>query len=175
MHCLPSFGPDSELWTLVLWLCSCSVASGMSCSYNSMNYGPPGSSVQGISRQECCSGLPCLPLGNLPNSEIELSSPVSLALQAYFLLLSRKWSPSSLMVLGKLRARLSTCWGPLMDRNLVVPSWRWESERRKEANIPWVTKLAFALQGISEKQRERERERHRDPSSDGTRVLYWIL
>ena len=28
------------------------------------------------------------------------------------------------------------CWGPLMDRNLVVRS---ESEREKEADIPWFT------------------------------------
>ena len=41
--------------------------------------------------------------------------------------------------------------GPLLDQNLVVWSWRWESERRKEANIPWVTQPAFVLQGISQK------------------------
>ena len=45
--------------------------------------------------------------------------------------------------------------GPLMDWNLVVRSQQWsqrlESERRKEANIPWVMQLAFALQGISQK------------------------
>ena len=52
------------------------------------------------------------------------------------------------------------CWGPLMGQNLVVQSWR-ESERRKEANIPWVTQPAFALQGISQKQRKRERGRER--------------
>ena len=44
-----------------------------------------------------------------------------------------------------------SCWGPLMDQNLVVQSQRWESERRKEANIPWITQPAFALQGISQK------------------------
>ena len=41
--------------------------------------------------------------------------------------------------------------GPLMDRNVVVWSRRWESERRKEANTPWVTQLASVLQGISQK------------------------
>ena len=39
--------------------------------------------------------------------------------------------------------------GPLTDRNLVIWSRRWESERRKEANIPWVMQPASALQGIS--------------------------
>ena len=29
------------------------------------------------------------------------------------------------------------CWGPLMDRNLVVRSQRLESKRQKEADIPW--------------------------------------
>ena len=48
--------------------------------------------------------------------------------------------------------------GPLLDRNLVVQSQRWESERRKEANIPWVTQPAFVLQGISQKEREKERQ-----------------
>ena len=53
-----------------------------------------------------------------------------------------------------------------MDRNLVVRSRRWESERREEANIPWVTQTASALQGISQKLRERERERE-----TGTKAL----
>ena len=55
--------------------------------------------------------------------------------------------------------------GPLLDRNLVVRSRR-ESERRKEANIPWVTQPAFSLQGISEREREREREKDK-----GTQAL----
>ena len=38
--------------------------------------------------------------------------------------------------------------GPLMDQNLVVWSRWWVSERSKEANIPWVTQPASALQGI---------------------------
>ena len=41
--------------------------------------------------------------------------------------------------------------GPLMDRNLVVQSRRWERERRKEANIPWVMQPASMFQGISQK------------------------
>ena len=41
--------------------------------------------------------------------------------------------------------------GPLLDQNLVVRSQRCESERRKEANIPWVMQPASSLQGISQK------------------------
>ena len=40
---------------------------------------------------------------------------------------------------------------PLMDRKLVAWSRRWESERRKEANIPWATQPASVLQGVSQK------------------------
>ena len=32
-----------------------------------------------------------------------------------------------------------SCWGPLMDQNLVVRSRRQESEREKEADISWFT------------------------------------
>ena len=49
---------------------------------NSMDYSPPGSSVQGFSRQEYWSGLPCPPPGDLPNPEIEPTYPASAALQA---------------------------------------------------------------------------------------------
>ena len=38
-----------------------------------------------------------------------------------------------------------------MFQNLVVQSWRWESERGKEANIPWVMQPVYVLQGISQK------------------------
>ena len=31
------------------------------------------------------------------------------------------------------------CWGPLMDRDLVVWSRRSESKREKESDIPWFT------------------------------------
>ena len=65
--------------------------------------------------------------------------------------------------------------GPLIDQNLVVWSRRWESERSKEANIPWVTQPASGLQGISQKEREiekkRKKERHGDQSSDGAKVF----
>ena len=73
--------------------------------------------------------------------------------------------------------RLEISVGSLLAWNLVARSWRWESERRKEANISWVTQLAFVLQGISqekrdrEKERKRKNERHGDPTSDGAKVF----
>ena len=57
-----------------------------------------------------------------------------------------------------------TIWYSLVSRgwrNLVVWSQWWESERRKEANIPWVMQPAFTLQGISQKEKKREREKER--------------
>ena len=50
---------------------------------NPMDCSPPGSSVHGIPRQGCWSGLPCPPPGDLPNPGIEPRSP---ALQAGSLL-----------------------------------------------------------------------------------------
>ena len=41
---------------------------------NPVDCSPPGSSVHGIPRQEYWSGLPCTPLGDLPNSRIEPGS-----------------------------------------------------------------------------------------------------
>ena len=51
-----------------------------------------------FSRQEYWSGLPCPPLGYLPNSGIELMSPVSPALQVDSLPLSQGslWEPVKL-------------------------------------------------------------------------------
>ena len=49
----------------------------------------------GFSRQEYCSGLPCLPLGDLPEPGIEPRSP---ALQAYSLLLTHRGSPDHLQL-----------------------------------------------------------------------------
>ena len=55
----------------------------MSNSCDPMDCSPPGSSVQGFSRQEYWSGVPFSSLGDLPNIGIE---PRSLALQADSLL-----------------------------------------------------------------------------------------
>ena len=60
--------------------------------------------------------------------------------------------------------------GPLLHWNLVAQSQWWESERWKEANIPWVSQLAFLLQGISQKESEREREKERKKDT-GTQAL----
>ena len=49
---------------------------------------PPGSSVCGISRQECCRGLPFPSSGDLPDPGIK---PVSPAWQAQFLPLNPTW------------------------------------------------------------------------------------
>ena len=40
-----------------------------------MDCSPPDSSVHGFSRQEYWSGLPCPPLGDLPDLGIKLGSP----------------------------------------------------------------------------------------------------
>ena len=47
-----------------------------------MNCSPPAPLSVGFSRQECWSGLPCPPLGDISDPEIEPGSPVSPALQA---------------------------------------------------------------------------------------------
>ena len=47
----------------------------------------------GLSRQEYWGELPCLPLGDLPDSMIESASPVAPALQADSLSLSHQGSP----------------------------------------------------------------------------------
>ena len=47
---------------------------------DSMKYNPPGSSVNGIPRQEYWSGLPCPPSGDVPNPGMEPVSLVSPAL-----------------------------------------------------------------------------------------------
>ena len=60
-----------------------------------MDYSPPGSSIhREILRARILEGLPCPPPGDLPNPEIEPTSPEAPALQADSLLLSRQGSPS---------------------------------------------------------------------------------
>jgi len=49
---------------------------------NPMDCSPPGSSVHGFSRPEYGTGLPCLPLGDLPDPDIQPTSLTSPALQA---------------------------------------------------------------------------------------------
>ena len=70
------------------WLCGCLLlhlcwtrARVLSCmvvpsSLCPVDYSSPGSSVRGILRQECWSGLPFPPPGDLPDPRIEPASPV---------------------------------------------------------------------------------------------------
>ena len=51
----------------------------------------------GLSSQECWSGLPCPPPGNLPDPEIEPMSPTSPALIGRFFTLRTTWVPMSLL------------------------------------------------------------------------------
>ena len=57
-----------------------------------MDGSPPGSSVHGLLQQECYSGLPCPPPGDLPDPGIEPRSP---SLQAESLPLSHQGGPKS--------------------------------------------------------------------------------
>ena len=61
-------------------MCMCAKLSLTLC--DPMDPNPPGFSVPGISRQECWSGLPVPPPGDLPDPGIKPVSPASPALQA---------------------------------------------------------------------------------------------
>ena len=80
---------------------------------------------------------------------------------ANFYSLKTKKIPAGRLALGdwlgcySVLAEVGTCWSPLMDRDLAVRSWRWESERESQR----------------EGERERKKERHGEPSSDGAKVL----
>ena len=103
LHLEPKFSQYS-VWSVALWpwllLCShllyCAVLSHFSCVWLFAN---PWTVVPltprllcpwGFYRQECWSGLPCLPPGDLPNPVIE---PRSSALQVDSLPLSHQGSP----------------------------------------------------------------------------------
>ena len=58
---------------------------------NPMHSSPPGSSVMGFSRQECWSGLPCPPPGDLADSGIKNASLISPALAGMFFTTSTTW------------------------------------------------------------------------------------
>ena len=58
---------------------------------NPMNCSLPGSSVHGFSRQEHWNGLPCPPLGDLPNPGIKSTSFMSPALAGEFFTTSTTW------------------------------------------------------------------------------------
>ena len=69
-------------------VCVCACASHTVVSdCDSLNYSPPGSCVQGFSRQEYWSGLSFPPPGNLPDPEVK---PMSAASQAVLYPLSHQ-------------------------------------------------------------------------------------
>ena len=60
-----------------------------------MDCRPPGFSVYGILQAKILSGLPCLPLGDLPDPGIELESLTSPALVGRFFTTSATWEAPS--------------------------------------------------------------------------------
>ena len=72
----------------------------------------------GFSRQEYWSGLPFPPLGDLPHSETEPTSPVSPALQADSLLLSHQESPNNMSKLEKLENTVD--WNNILSQFLLI-------------------------------------------------------
>ena len=74
-----------HLATEVMNSCMCgSVTQSCATLHDLMYYSPPGSSVFGFPRQEYWSGLPFLPLGDLPDPGIELVSTASPAPQIHY-------------------------------------------------------------------------------------------
>ena len=63
----------------------------------------------GFSRQEYWSGLPCLPLGDLPNPEVDLSSLMFPALAGRFFTTSATWEANLLSVLYKIKIPRALC------------------------------------------------------------------
>ena len=59
----------------------------------------------GFSRQECWSGVPCPPPGDLPDPGIKLMSPATLALQGDSLLLSHQESPINWILACKTKSQ----------------------------------------------------------------------
>ena len=57
--------------------------------------------------------------------------------------LNRPWGHSEFAYVYQAPVLVATCWGPLMDWNLVVWSWPIRKQRReKEADIPWFRQKA---------------------------------
>ena len=75
-----AFSAKQDSCVCTQWLQSCPTVC------DSMNCGPQGSSVSGILYEECCSGLPCPPPGDLSDPGVKSKSPASPALQANSLL-----------------------------------------------------------------------------------------
>ena len=77
-----------------------------------MAHSPPGSSIYGISWQEYWSGLPCPPVGDLPNPGIELVSLKSPALVGRLFTTSVTWEAH-----GRGEARLNQT----LEGNFLLP------------------------------------------------------
>ena len=70
---------------IFIHICCCLVTKSCPTLRDPMDYSPSGSSVHGISQARMLGGLPFSFPGDLPNSEMEPASPVSLALQVDYL------------------------------------------------------------------------------------------
>ena len=114
-----------------------------------MDCSPPGSSVHGILQQECSSGLPHPPPGDLPDPGIELASFMSPALTGGFFTTSHLGSPDF-----KVKVRVSQSCQTLCDPlNYTVhgilqagilewvafPSSRGSSQPRDQTQVSHIT------------------------------------
>ena len=72
----PGSWKECRLWNYVL-SCPCVLTQSCLTVFNSVDCSMPCSSVHGFFRQEYWSELPLYPPRDLPNSEIELTSPAT--------------------------------------------------------------------------------------------------
>ena len=88
----------------------------------------------GFSRQECCSGLPCPPPGDLPDPGIEPVSPASLALQAGSFPLSHRGRPRVCLL------HIKKCWISWDSRQMtwgsILPPTLWAREHLHSQSKP---------------------------------------
>ena len=87
----------------------------------------------GSSRQEYCSGFPCLPPGDLPHLGIEPVSPASPALQADSLLLSHGRSP--MLILTSLWLVFSPLSAIFFSKMLSIGLPWWSMVKNPPANV----------------------------------------
>ena len=85
---------------------------------NPMDCSPPGSSVHGFSRPEYGTGLPCLPLGDLPDPDIQPTSLTSPALQADSLpLVPTAFLYASKRIIDKLKKKKNIIYNAIKNIN----------------------------------------------------------
>ena len=114
-----------------------------------MDCSPPGSSVRGFSRQECWSGLPFPPPGDLPDPEIKLISLKSPVLPADSLPLSYQGSPQRGMLLLLLLSRFSRvrlCATPETATHQAPPSLGF-SRQEHWSGLPWPSPMHESKKG----------------------------